>query len=108
MMGDSNFDSAPLHKMLDGSDRRLLTPLKSQQRVKNGQHHPVTLRQMGPRRREAIEVHKQHPDLVNYVLKQRNNVEGVFSVLTVALNVSRPPAHVRRLERVRRWTGAIR
>lgn len=106
MLADSNYDSAPLHKTLDQSDRRLLTPLKAQQRVKEGQHHPVTLRQMGPQRREAIEVHKDHPDLVTYVLKERNNAEGVFSVLSMALNVSRPPAYVRRLERVRRWTGA--
>lgn len=106
MLGDSNYDSAPLHKSLHETNRRLLTPLKSQQRVKDGEHHPVTLRQMGPQRREAIEVHKNHPDLIDYVLKQRNNVEGVFSVLTVALQVSRPPAYVRRLGRVRRWVGA--
>jgi len=106
MLADSNFDSAPLHNTLELSDRRLLTPLKGQKRVKNGQHHPTTLKQMGPLRREAVQVHKQHPQLINYVLKQRNNVEGVFSVLTVALHVSRPPAYVRRLERVRRWTGA--
>lgn len=106
MLGDSNYDSAPLHKSLHETNRRLLTPLKSQQRVKDGEHHPVTLRQMGSQRREAIEVHKNHPDLIDYVLKQRNNVEGVFSVLTVALQVSRPPAYVRRLGRVRRWVGA--
>jgi hypothetical protein len=106
VLADSNFDSAPLHKALDQRDWRLLTPLKSQQRVKDGVHHPVTLRQMGSQRREAIEVHKHHPEVVRFVLRQRNNAEGVFSVLSVALHVSRPPAYVRRLERVRRWTGA--
>jgi len=105
-LGDSNFDSAPLHKAQAGRDRLLLTPLKAQQRVKDGVHHPVTLRQMGPQRREALEVWKEHPDLARHVLKQRNNVEGVFSVLTVALHMSHPPAYVRRLRRVKRWGGA--
>lgn len=107
VLADSNYDSDPLHRALDQlGDRRLLSPLKGQQRVKDGVHHPTTLAQMGPQRREAVAVHKVHPALIEYVLKQRNNAEGVFSVLSVALHVGRPPAHVRRLHRVRRWTGA--
>ena len=53
MLADGNYDSAPLHKMLGSRDVSLLTPLKGQKRVKNGEHHPVTLRQMGPQRRAA-------------------------------------------------------
>lgn len=106
MLADSNYDSAPLHKVLGTKNRRLLTPLKGQKRVKNGVHHPVTQRQMGPLRREAVAVTKEHPDLVKYVLKQRNNIEGVFSVLTVALHLSHAPAWVRGTTRVRRWAGA--
>jgi len=105
VMADSNYDSAPLHKALMISDHRLLTPLKAQQRVKYGVHHPVTLRQMGAQRREALEVWKEHPDLAEYVLKSRNNIEGVFSVLTMALNGGSPPPWVRRLTRVRRWSA---
>jgi hypothetical protein len=105
-LADSNYDSAPLHKAQAACDRRLLTPLKAQQRVKDGGHHPVTLRQMGPQRREALEVWKGRPELAEYVLKQRNNVEGVFSVMAVALKMGHLPAHVRRLHRVRRWVGA--
>ena len=45
------------------------------------------------------------PDLARYVLKSRNNIEGVFSVMTVALGAGSPPPHARRLHRVRRWTG---
>jgi Transposase DDE domain len=95
VMADSNFDSAPLHKMLAVKDHCLLTPLKAQQRVKNGEHHAVTLRQMGAQRREALQVWKEHPDLAQYVLKSRNNVEGAFSVLTMALNGGNPPPWVR-------------
>lgn len=105
-MGDSNFDSAPLHKALGGRGWPLLTPLKAQQRVKDGQHHPVTLRQMGPERREAIAVDKACPDLKRMVLKQRNNVEGTFSVLAAAGLSYALPTFVRRIERVRRWVGA--
>jgi hypothetical protein len=107
MFADSNYDSAPFHKALVASDHRLLTPLKAQQRVKDGVHHPVTLRQMGSQRREALEVWKEHPDLAKYVLKSRNNAEGVFSVLTLAMNGGSPPPWVRTLARVRRWAGAM-
>jgi hypothetical protein len=114
-MGDSNYDSAPLHKALAaaaaagrlGDDGwRLLTPLKAQQRVKAGQHHPVTLRQMGPARREAVAVDRACPAIKRFVLKQRNNVEGVFSVMVTVGQLGALPAFVRRLDRVRRWTGA--
>jgi DDE family transposase len=107
LYGDSNYDSAPLHKALVASDHRLLTPLKAQQRVKDGVHHPVTLRQMGSERREALEVWKEHADLAKYVLKSRNNAEGVFSVISMALNGGSPPPWVRTLARVRRWAGAM-
>jgi Transposase DDE domain len=107
ILADSNYDSAPLHKSLALSDHLLLTPLKAQQRVKDGVHHPVTLRQMGPQRREALEVWKKHPDLAKYMLKGRNNIEGVFSVMSLALNAGSPPPWVRRLSRVRRWAGAM-
>jgi hypothetical protein len=109
VLADSNYDSAPLHKMLaseQAGERRLLTPLKAQQRVKQGGHHPVTLRQMGAQRREAVAVQRRCPDLKRMVLKERNNIEGVFSVLACVGMLSALPAFVRRLDRVRRWTGA--
>jgi hypothetical protein len=107
LLADSNYDSAPLHKSLVASDHRLLTPLKAQQRVKDGMHHPVTLRQMGPQRREAVHVWKEHADLAEHVLKERNNAEGVFSVMSMALNAGSPPPWMRRLARVKRWAGAV-
>jgi hypothetical protein len=105
-LADSNYDSAPLHKALAPLGRALLTPLKGQGRVKDGAHHPVTLRQMGAQRREAVAAWRDHPDLVRHALKARNNVEGTFSVMAVALGLGTTlPAFVRRLDRVRRWVG---
>jgi hypothetical protein len=106
-MADSNYDSAPLHKhMHETNGTPLLTPLKGQQRVGPDGHHPVTLRQMGPQRREAVALWEEHADLARFMLKDRNNIEGVFSVLSVALGLCRLPAFVRRLHRTRRWVGS--
>jgi hypothetical protein len=107
LLADSNYDSAPLHKVLATTDHRLLSPLKGQKRVKDGVHHPVTLRQMGAARREAVEVWNEHSALAEFVLKARNNIEGVFSVISMALNAGSPPPWVRRLRGVRRWAGAV-
>jgi hypothetical protein len=103
-MADGNYDGATLYKGFDQAGSALLTPLRNQHQRTDGQHHAVTLRQMGPARRAAVAVWDNHPDLAQFMLKARNNVEGVFSVLTVALDLHLP-AHVRRLRRVRRWTG---
>lgn len=109
VMADGNYDSHLLHRKLAEcpAQAALLTPLKGQQRVGEDGHHPVTLRQMGPQRRELVSLWEQRPQLAEYLLKSRNNVEGVFSVLCVALGLNATlPAFVRRLERVRRWVGA--
>jgi hypothetical protein len=109
VMADGNYDSHLLHRKLAESPARapLLTPLKGQSRVGEKGHHPVTLRQMGPQRRELLSLWEEKPDLARYLLKSRNNIEGVFSVLCVALGLSATlPAFVRGLVRVRRWVGA--
>jgi hypothetical protein len=106
-MGDTNYDSALLHRALGERGRRLLTPLKGQRRVKDGQHHPVTLRQMGPERRAAVELDRACPELKAEALRKRNNVEGVFSVLSCVMKLgSTLPTFVRRLHRVTQWVGA--
>lgn len=113
---DSNYDSAPLHKALallhgdadaHGADALLLTPLRNQGRVKGGKHHPVTLRQMGPGRRELVELWADRPELARLILKRRTSIERVFSALTsVGGGLGPLPAWVRTLARVRRWVGA--
>jgi hypothetical protein len=111
-LADSNYDSAPLYKAAarqaggGGAPPPLFAPLKGQRRVGPQGHHPVTLRQMGPERREAVAAWHDHPGVAGYVMKWRNNIEGVFSVLTCTGNLGHLPTFVRRLARVRRWAGA--
>jgi hypothetical protein len=107
LMADSNYDSAPLYKATERSRITYFTHLKGQKQVKNNQHHPVTLRQMGAARRQAVETWKQHPDLCRFVLSQRDRIERTFSALTCyGGGLAALPAWVRTLERVRRWVGA--
>lgn len=110
VLKDSNYDSAPLHKaaagLMPGVD--LVGPLKGQGRVGPGGHHPVTLRQMGPRRRELVAAWQRCPALLELVLRARDNIERVFGVLCCTaggLGTALPP-WVRTLGRVRRWVGA--
>lgn len=105
-LGDSNYDAAPLYKAFDGCGQSLLAPVRCAQFVAAGGRHPRTLANMGPQRREALELWQRHPDLLKYVMEQRNNAEGVFSVLAVTLGLHALPSFVRRLHRVRRWIGA--
>ena len=109
LLCDSNYDSAPLHKAAAalGLGALPVTPLKAQQRVKEGAHHPVTLRQMGAGRRELVAAWRDHPDLVRFVLKARNAIERTFGTLVCAGGgLGGLPAWVRTLGRVRRWVGA--
>jgi hypothetical protein len=106
LMADSNYDSAPFYKATQWTNATLFTQLKGQKRVKNNQHHPVTLRQMGAARREAVRIWKQHPDLCRFVLRQRDAIERTFSALTCYGGGLAPlPSWVRTLQRVRRWVG---
>ena len=61
---------------------------------------------MGQQRRASVELWQQHPDLLRYVIAQRNNAEGVFSVLALVLGLHALPGFVRRIHRVRPWIGA--
>ena len=106
--------AAALHKLLAAAaagtaDGRLelLTPLKGQKRVKGGVHHPVTLRQMGPARRQLAATWKADPGLCRHVLRDRDDIERTFGILTCTGGGLGPlPAWVRTLARVRRWVGA--
>lgn len=104
-LGDSNYDSAPLHRVFARHGRRLLAPLRGEQFVGPGGRSRTTLAGMGPARREVLAVWDEHPDLARYVMKGRNRVEGTFSVLSLACGLDRLPGFVRRLPRVTRWIG---
>lgn len=106
-LADSNYDSSDLYGAAEQRGRQLLAPLKGQSRVKNGQHHPVTLRQMSPARRQSVQLWKQCPALGQLLLKQRVGIERTFGTLTSFGGGLGPlPAWVRGLDRVRRWVGA--
>ena len=107
VMADANYDSAPLHKDLATTRARLLCPLRGQNQVKGGAHHPVTLRQMGQARRELVALWAAAPGLCKHLLHHRNTVERGFSTLTChGGGLAALPAWVRTIGRVRRWVGA--
>lgn len=100
LLGDGNYDAADFHKRVELTGSRLLVPLRGMA------EHPVTLRQMGPARREHLQATREHPDLVKYVLKWRTRIERVFSALSCYGGGLGPlPSWVRRLKRTRRWVG---
>jgi hypothetical protein len=106
-MGDKNYDSGPLHRKLEETlQTPLLVPLRAQGQLRGEQHTARSWRQITPARRDVIRLWQTNPALSRYVLKARNNIEGVFSVMSVALGLDRLPGFVRRLHRVRRWVGA--
>jgi hypothetical protein len=109
VLKDSNYDSAPLHKAAAGAapEAALVGPLKGQGRVKGDAHHPVTLRQMGPERRQLLAAWRHCPGLLRLVLRARDAIERVFGVLCcTAGGLGALPPWVRTLDRVRRWVGA--
>jgi hypothetical protein len=107
VMADANYDAAPLHKDVAATGARLLCPLRGQDRVGDGGHHAVTLRQMGEARRQLVALWQAKPDLCEHVLHHRNDVERGFSTLTChGGGLAALPAWVRTIGRVRRWVGA--
>lgn len=107
VLADSNYDSAPLHRALAEGGRAMLSPLRGCVPLKlDSPRRAKTLREMGPARAAAVALWERCPGLARQALKRRNNVEGVFSVLVCAAGLGPPPAFVRRLDRVTRWTGA--
>ena len=110
VLKDSNYDSAPLHEAAAELHPHvsLVGPLKGQGRVGPGGHHPVTLRQMGPERRELVAAWRDCPGLVRHALRARDTIDRCFGVLccTAGGLGTAPPPWVQTLPRVRRWVGA--
>ena len=100
LLGDSNYDDRDLHKLVDALGGRLLTEPRGLA------EHEVTLRQMGPARREFVDLWRDRAPLCRMVYRLRPRVEGVFSCLTGSAGGLAPlPGHVRRIGRVTRWVG---
>lgn len=107
VLADSNYDAAPLYRAMAAHGHAMLAPLRGTSCIgPTGRRHPSTVRNMGPLRREVVRLWDEHPALARYVWEQRNNAEGTFSVLAVALGLHALPPFVRRLQRVTRWVGA--
>ena len=102
-LADRNYDTHDLHKDLAARGGRLLVEPKGDPA---GGRHPVTLRQMGPARRELLRVRAAHPGLVRMVHRHRVNAEGILGNLCgYAGGLAPLPPWARRLYRVRRWVG---
>lgn len=103
VLTDQNYDASDLHKELDARGGRLLLVPKGSP---GGERHPVTLRHMGPARRELLVVQAKHPGLLRQVHRHRVNAEGILGNLCgYGGGLSPLPPWVRRLYRVRRWVG---
>jgi Transposase DDE domain len=103
---DSGYDAAPLYKAFEAHGQTLLAPVRGKQFVGPDGRSKRKWTEMGPQRRDAVKTWENHPTLANYVMEQRNNAEGTFSVLSMAMGLHALPPFVRRLPRVRRWAGA--
>lgn len=100
---DQNYDTHDLHKTLHALNGRLMCRPKGDD---SGARHAVTLRQMGPARRELLEQWARQPQLMRWVMKDRVNAEGIFGNLTsYGGGLNGLPSWVRRIHRVRRWVG---
>jgi hypothetical protein len=106
VMADSHYDSAPLHEEVsEPLGVCLLHPLRGQDRA-TGRFRARKLRQMPWSRRELVRLWEDHPELMRFVYKARQEIERVFGVLTcTAGGLANLPAWVRHLDRVRRWVG---
>ena len=104
-LADQSYDTHDLHKALDRRSGRLLVQPKGGGSAE-APRHPVTLRQMGPARRELLRVCSATPSLLRMVHRQRVNAEGIFGNLCgTSGGLTCLPPWARRTHRVRRWVG---
>jgi len=98
VLGDGNYDSAKLYRIVHQAGSWLVTPLKGQST------HPGRWRAMGEGRRQAIRLWRRRPEVCRRLGHRRDNQEGTFSVLTGFGGGLGPlPNWVRRLHRVTLW-----
>jgi Transposase DDE domain len=106
VLADTNYDDRDLHKALAARGGVLVSPIKGEEKYPATQpRHPVTLRQMGPGRRELLDAWAETPGLVRFVLRGRVRVENIFSRVAFG-GLGHLPPFVRGTSRVTRWTGA--
>ena len=106
LLADSAYDAAPLYKINTARNHVMLAPVRGQKFVPPQGRSQRKMQEMGPGRRQALAVWKDHEPLTRFVMEERKQIEGVFSVLNVVFGVGPLPAFVRRTDRVVRWIGA--
>jgi hypothetical protein len=106
VMMDRNYDSAPLHQASEPREICLINKLKGQDQVRGNRRRRTKLQQMGRSRRDLVKVWEQTPQLVDWLLKSRDEIERAFGVLVcTGGGLAGLPAWVRTMDRVRRWVG---
>lgn len=101
VLADTNYDSVKLYQAVRDRGAWLLTPLKGH--AKSAQQR----RYMPLARKWILLLWEQRPQACKKALRQRYQIERIFSALTsFGGGLSPLPAWVRRLERVRRWVAA--
>jgi transposase len=102
VLGDSNYENKHLYRQCDQSGAQLLAPRRAKHRGRG------TRKKIERSRRRGIDMLEQSrtgfgPALLN----QRRAIERCFGRLEMNYGLTRAPAWVRGLDRVRRWVSAI-
>ncbi len=101
VLADRNYDARRVYDAVALQGGGLLVPHGIIAVDRSSLHH------MGPHRREARVLWRDHRIMGQYVYRQRVRVEGVFSAMcSFGGGLGPLPAWVRRIDRVRRWVGA--
>lgn len=101
VMADGNYDSHDLSKQVSSRGGFLITHPRGRAK------HPVTRKQMGPARREMIDLWENHPKLMKRIYQERKQIERRFGNLACTPGLlTSLPKFVRGLARVRRFVGA--
>jgi len=106
IQADSHYDSAPLHAdTIMPLGLTMLSPLAGQNKVQS-KSRARHLKSMPATRRTLVHCWKNHPALMDYLLRSRDDIERTFGTLTCGADgLSGLPAWVRGLARVRRYVG---
>ena len=101
VMADGNYDAAAFHKQISAMGGFLITAPRGHGK------HPVTQRQMGPARRQLLDLWQHHPRLMKNVYHHRKAVERRLANLsTIPGLLTSLPKFIRGLPRVRRFVGS--
>ena len=97
-LGDTQYDSSPLHAVCRSRGARLLTPLRGRARSVD------QVRRLDLGRRQLMVLWDRQPEAMQRLLHERKRVERAFATLgNAGEGLKGLPPWVRGLEKVRRW-----